>query len=175
MKELTSRYSTALFSLKRDEGTLKESQIEIKELIKVLKENPDFLMLLDSSYKEFSEKETIIDQIFKSLDEEIRNFIKVVVRNHRGKYLLEIFEGFNSLVNEHFGVIEGLVYSTEPLSEAQLDKLNKKISEVELTPTELKNIIDPQLIGGVKVVINDHIYDGSIKHHIENMKLSLLK
>ena len=175
MKELTSRYSTALFSLKRDEETLKESHFEIKELIKVLKENPDFLMLLDSSYKEFSEKEAIIDQVFKSLDEEIRNFIKVVVRNHRAKYLLEIFEGFNSLVNEHFGVIEGLVYSTEPLSETQLDKLNKKISEVESIPTELKNIIDPQLIGGVKVVINDHIYDGSIKHHIENMKLSLLK
>ena len=42
-------------------------------------------------------------------------------------------------------------------------------------PTELINIIDPSLIGGVKVVINDHIYDGSIKHHIDNMKLSLLK
>ena len=175
MKEIASRYSTALFSLKREESKLKESQLEIKELIKVLKENPDFLMLLDSSYKEFKEKEEMIDKVFKSLDEEIRNFIKIVVKNHRSIYLIEIFEGFNSLVNEHFGVIEGLVYSTEPLKEVELDKLNKKISEVESRPTELKNIIDPSLIGGVKVVINDHIYDGSIKHHIENMKLSLLK
>ena len=175
MKEITSRYSNALFSLKKDENQLIDSQVEIKELIKVLRENPDFLTLLDSSYKEFEEKEEIINQVFKSVDEEIKSLIKIVVRNHRAMYLIEIFEEFNSLVNEYRGVLEGLVYSTVPLSESELDKLNQKISEVEARETELRNIIDPSLIGGVKVVINDHIYDGSIKHHIENMKLSLLK
>lgn len=175
MKELTSRYSAALFSLKRDENQLIESQQDIKEIIKVLRENPDFLTLLDSSYKEFNEKEEIIDKVFRTLDEETRNFIKIITRNHRAMYLIEIFEEFNSLVNEYRGVEEGLVYSTEPLSEDALNKLNSKISEVEQMPTELKNIIDPSLIGGVKIVINDHIYDGSLKHHIENMKLSLLK
>ena len=175
MKEITSRYSNALFSLKKDENQLIDSQVEIKELIKVLRENPDFLTLLDSSYKEFEEKEEIIDQVFKSVDEEIVSLIKIIVRNHRAMYLIEIFEEFNSLVNEYRGVLEGLVYSTVPLSESELDKLNQKISEVEARQTELRNIIDPSLIGGVKVVINDHIYDGSIKHHIENMKLSLLK
>ena len=175
MKEITSRYSVALFSLKKDENQLIDSQVEIKELIKVLRENPDFLTLLDSSYKEFEEKEQIIDQVFKSVDEEIVSLIKIIVRNHRAMYLIEIFEEFNSLVNEYRGVLEGLVYSTVPLSESELDKLNQKISEVEARETELRNIIDPSLIGGVKVVINDHIYDGSIKHHIENMKLSLLK
>lgn len=175
MKEITSRYSNALFSLKKDENQLIDSQVEIKELIKVLRENPDFLTLLDSSYKEFEEKEEIINQVFKSVDEEIVSLIKIIVRNHRAMYLIEIFEEFNSLVNEYRGVLEGLVYSTVPLSESELDKLNQKISEVEARETELRNIIDPSLIGGVKVVINDHIYDGSIKHHIENMKLSLLK
>ena len=175
MKEITSRYSNALFSLKKDENQLIDSQVEIKELIKVLRENPDFLTLLDSSYKEFEEKEQIINQVFKSVDEEIKSLIKIVVKNHRAMYLVEIFEEFNSLVNGYRGVLEGLVYSTVPLSESELDKLNQKISEVEARETELRNIIDPSLIGGVKVVINDHIYDGSIKHHIENMKLSLLK
>ena len=52
-------------------------------------------------------------------------------------------------------------------SEDALKKLNSKISEVEKMPTELINIIDPSLIGGVKVVINDHIYDGSIKNQLE--------
>ena len=175
MKEITLRYATALFSLKKDENQLIDSQKEIKELIKILRENPDFLMLLDSSYKEFEEKEEIIDKVFKDLDEDTKSLIKIVTRNHRALYLIDIFEGFNSLVNEYRGVLEGLVYSTEPLSESALNKLNQKISEVEKRQTELRNIIDPTLIGGVKVVINDHIYDGSIKHHIENMKLSLSK
>ena len=175
MKEITSRYAEALYSLKKDENSLESSQKEIKELIKVLKENPDFLVLLTSSYKEFEEKEQIIDQVFVGVDEEIKTLMKIVVKNHRGQYLVEIFENYNSLVNEYRGVLEGLVYSTEPLSESQLAKLNSAIGEMETRPVELKNIIDPSLIGGVKVVINDHIYDGSIKRHIDDMKIALLK
>ncbi len=175
MKEITSRYAEALFSLKRESSSLEESQLEVKELIKVLKENPDFSVLLSSSYKDFEQKEEIIDQVFKGVDEEIKTLMKIVVKNHRGQYLTEIFLEFNSLVNEYRGVKEGLVYSTESLSESQLAKLNSVISKKESRPVELKNIIDPTLIGGVKVVINDHIYDGSIKHHIEDMKLALLK
>lgn len=175
MKEITSRYAEALYSLKKDENSLESSQKEIKELIKVLKENPDFLVVLNSSYKEFKEKEQIIDKVFIGVDEEIKTLIKIVVKNHRGQYLTEIFENYNSLVNEYRGVIEGLVYSTEPLSESQLAKLNSAIGKIETRPVELKNIIDPSLIGGVKVVINDHIYDGSIKRHINDMKIALLK
>ncbi len=175
MKEITSRYAEALYSLKRDSNKLLESQSEVKELRKVFEENPDFIVLLDSSYKSLEEKLQIIDKTLVGVDEEIKNLIKIVVQNHRAKYILEIFEGFNSLVNEYRGVTEGLVYSTERLTESQLDKLNKTISEVENHPIELKNIIDPTLIGGVKIVINNHIYDGSVKHHIEELKLSLLK
>lgn len=175
MKEITSRYAEALYSLKKDENSLESSQKEIKELIKVLKENPDFLVVLNSSYKEFEEKEQIIDKVFIGVDEEIKTLIKIIVKNHRGQYLTEIFENYNSLVNEYRGVIEGLVYSTEPLSESQLVKLNSAIGKIETRPVELKNIIDPTLIGGVKVVINDHIYDGSIKRHINDMKIALLK
>lgn len=175
MKEITSRYAEALYSLKKEANQLESSQLEVKELIKVLKQNPDFLMLLSSSYKEFEEKEAIIDQVFVGVDEDIKTLMKIVVKNHRAQYLTDIFLNYNSLVNDYRGVFEGLVYSTEPLSESQLAKLNSAIGEIEARPVELKNIIDPTLIGGVKVVINDHIYDGSIKHHIEDMKLALLK
>lgn len=175
MKEIASRYAEALFSIKRDQNQLLDTQSEIKELIKVLKQNPDFVIVLNSSYKEFKEKEEIIDKVFKGVDEDIINLIKIVVKNHRAMYLFDVFERVNSLINDERGVLEGLVYSAEPLSEDQLLKLNQAISSVEKRPTDLKNLVDPSLIGGVKVVINDHIYDGSIKHHIENMKLTLLK
>ena len=175
MKEITSRYAEALYSLKRDEGKLLDAQSEVKELEKVFLENPDFIVLLDSSYKSIEEKTEIIDKTLVGVDEEIKNFLKIIVQNHRARYIVEIFDGFNSLVNEYRGVTEGLVYSTEKLSEDQLNKLNKTISSIEKRPIELRNIIDPTLIGGVKIVINDHIYDGSVKHHINEMKSALLK
>lgn len=175
MNEITTRYATALYSLKLDSNKLLESQKEVRELKKIFLENPDFIVILSSSYKSSEEKIKIIDKTLVGVDDEIKSWIKIITQNHRASHLIDIFDGFISLVNEYRGVKEGLVYSTERLSENQLTKLNQKISEVENIPVELKNIIDPSLIGGVKVVINDHIYDGSIKHHIEDMKISLLK
>ena len=78
-------------------------------------------------------------------------------------------------VNEYRGVDEGLVYSTIPLDEKTINKIEEKISKIESRKVELINKIDPALIGGVKVVINGHIYDGSIKNQIEMMKIDLLK
>ena len=175
MNELTSRYALALFSLKRDENTLLESQQEVKELRRIIKENDDFVSLLDSHYLTIDERLAIVEKVFASIDGEIKNFIKIIVENNRALYLPEILDDFNSLVNEYRGVKEGLVYSAMPLSEKEVDHISQSISKIERMPIELKNKVDPTLIGGIKVVINDHVYDGSIKHQLEDMRLSLLK
>ena len=175
MNELTSRYALALFSLKRDENKLLESQVEVKELRKLIKENEEFVSLLASHNLDLESRLSIVEKVFASIDEEIKNFIKIIVENNRAKYLLQIFDDFNSLVNEYRGVKEGLVYSAMPLGDKEVDHISKSISEVEKMPIELRNKVDPTLIGGIKVVINDHVHDGSIKHQIEDMKLTLLK
>ena len=175
MHELTSRYAQALYSLKRDSNQVIETQLEVKEIIEVIQNNPDFLMLLDTPNLSIEERLAIVDRVFESIDEDVKNLMKIAIENGRALYLLGIFEDFNSLANEYRGVKEGLVYSAMPLSKEELQKISSAISEIEKCPVELKVIVDPTLIGGVKVVINDHIYDGSIKHHVETMKITLLK
>jgi len=175
MNELASRYAQALYSLKLESNKLLETQEEVKELKKVISDNPDFIVVLSSYQKSFEQKEEIIDQVFVGVDPDIITLMKIIVKNHRASYLNDVFECFNGLVNDYRGVLEGLVYSSIPLKEEDISKLNQVISEVEKRPTDLKNIVDPSLIGGVKVVINDHIYDGSIKSRIEKLKSTLLK
>ena len=175
MNELTSRYAQALYSLKEESNTLLEAQEEVKELIKVIKDNPDFVVLLNSHFLEKEKRVEIVERVFASIDVDIKNFIIIIVENNRSLYLLEILSDFNSLVNGYRGVKEGIVFTALPLEDVELNKLEKKISEIEGCPVELKQIIDPSLIGGVKVAISDHVYDGSLKHHIMKLKKTLLK
>ena len=97
------------------------------------------------------------------------------MENNRTDCLIDVFDSFNSYCNQYRGVSEGLIYSTLKLDQTVIDQIEKKISKIEGSKVELKNVIDPSLIGGVKVVIKDRIYDGSIKHNIEMMKKDLLK
>ena len=175
MESVASRYGLALYSLAMDKNKILDWQKEVKELTSVLKENTDFIMVLGSSFISLKERLEMVDKSFVGVDEEIIALIKVVMENNRMHMILDIFESFNSYCNEYRGVCEGLVYSTLKLDQKVINQIEEKISKIEHHKVELKNVIDPTLIGGVRVVIHDRIYDGSIKHHLEMMKKDLLK
>lgn len=175
MDSLYNRYASALFSIAKEKGCIEEYRSEIKLLIDVLKDNVDLEHLFSSWFIELKEKEDIIDKVFNDFKEDIRNFIKVIVANRRGNELHKILEEYVKISNAELGIEEGIVYSTEKLTKAQIDKIEKKLSEVTKVKVELVNRIDERLIGGIKVVLNDSVYDGSLRNKIESLRKALLK
>ena len=175
MTEIASRYGSALFSIAVDRKQINELQLEAKELKKVLLENRDFIVLLGNSFLPVEERDQIVDKTLNAFDKDIVSLIKVLIKNNRANQIIDVLDAFNSYCNNARGVEEGLVYSVVPLDELTLNKLQKKISQLEKVEVELINKIDPSIIGGLKVVIRGHIYDGSVKNKLENMKIDLLK
>ena len=175
MENVASRYGLALYSLALEENKIDSWQNDVKTLKGIFLENPDFIMILGSSFISLEERIEILEKTLKGVDKNIVALIDVVMENNRTDLLIDVFDSFNSYCNQYRGVSEGLIYSTLKLDQTVIDQIEKKISKIEGSKVELKNVIDPSLIGGVKVVIKDRIYDGSIKHNIEMMKKDLLK
>lgn len=175
MNEIAARYGLALYSIADDRKEITSLQLEAKELKKVLLENPDFITLLNNSFLSHEERRGIVDKTLKAFDKDIVSLLKLLIDNNRIRYVVDVLDAFNSLCNNARNVEEGLVYSIIPLDEQTKKQLEKKISKLENVEVELINKIDPNLIGGLKVVINGHIYDGSIKNKLEQMKIDLLK
>lgn len=174
-ESLAKNYAEALYSLSLDNDNYLDLQNEMKALKLVIVENNEFVSLLCSSFLSLEEKEEIIDKVLNGFNEDIRSLIKVICKNRRAAIIPNVIEKFNSLVNHKRGILEGLVYTIYPLKEKELKDIENKISEIEKVPCELKNIIDATIIGGVKVAINGHVYDGSIANKIEQMRLTLNK
>ena len=173
MLEIAQNYASALLSIANDENKVVEYQQEVKELMKIIKDNPDFLMLLDSRFLTVSERKEKVSEILVNFSSDVVNFIKIIVEHNRISYLEDILQAFNTLCNESRDIVEGLIYTAFPLEEKTLLKIKQKISKVEHRDVDLIVRIDPTLIGGVKVVINSHVYDGSIKNKIEKMQVDL--
>lgn len=174
MNEVASRYSLALYSLAIEKEKVLLWQEEVKEIMRAFNENADFISVLGSEFLSISERQNILQKTLKGADEEIISLLKIVISNHRSNEIINILLAFNTLCNEYQGIIEGYLYSSIRLDESTIKKIEKKISDVEHQKVELHNLIDPTLIGGIKVVIHDRVYDGSIKHHLEMMKKDLL-
>ena len=172
--EVASRYGLALYSLALETNKVNQYQEEVKEIMRALKENADFIMVLSSSFLSTEERKEMVEKTLKGVSEPIVSWIEIIIDNHRANDLVNILESFNSYCNNYRGVIEGYLYSSVRLDESTIHSIEEKISLKENNKVELKNVIDPTLIGGVKVVIHDHIYDGSVKHRLEMMKKDLL-
>ena len=173
ISEISKRYADATYSL-FNENELLDMQKECKELIVLFKENKEVSRLLDNRFVKKEERISLADKIFTNIDSRFKNLIKVVINNNRISYMDEILDGINSLINQHFGVLEGLLYSPFELSKEQIKKVEEKISQLEGKKCSLTLIIDPNLIGGIKVSISSHVYDNSIENKIEQMKINLL-
>lgn len=175
MNEIASRYASGLYSIALEQNKVNVWQEEIKTIHKLFLENREFLDVLNSAFLPLNEKEEMLDKTLKGVDSNIINLVKLLVKNHRQRYILDTFQAYNSLANELRGVKEGLIYSTYRLDDKTLEKIKQKIKEIEKCDVDLINIFDPTLIGGMRVVIDGHIYDGSIKSYLEKLKQSLLK
>ena len=175
MNELANRYGEALFSLAGDKNQVLEYQKEMKEWEEIFKNNEEIYTLMNSHFLSQRERKEMLKKTLKGMNEDILHLLFVIIDNNRVNIIPDVFISFNSLCNEYKGVKEGIVYSSFPLSKEQISLIGKKVSTLEKKEVDLRNLIDKSLIGGVKVVIGDHIYDDSIKHHIEELKTNLTK
>ena len=174
MDSLYSRYANGLFSIALEENKVDLYRKRIKMIKDVFEENDDFLHLLSSCFISNKEKDEIIDKVFKSEEEYIRNFIKIIFINKRGNCLIKILNEFIKTCNENLNIKDGVIYSVNKLSNEQIEKIQESLSTRLNCKVELTNSLDEKLLGGVKVSIEDKIFDGSIKNKLEKLKESLI-
>ena len=176
MDSLASRYALAMFEIALEENKVQEYQEKIKCVSDILKNNPDYMRVLSSYFLSASKKHLLVEEAFKSLESKhIISFLKVIIDNHRANEIQTIFKEFHTMCYEHLGIEEGIVYSVIELSDEQIKEIEEAISKRKKVKVELQNIIDERLIGGIKVVVHDHVYDSSLLYKINSLKKGIRK
>jgi F-type H+-transporting ATPase subunit delta len=102
------------------------------------------------------------------------NFLRTVLDNGRLAALPSMVEQFQSLVQAGQGVAEARIFSAFPLDEAQLADILGPLEKRFGRKLQAKVDIDPELIGGVRVVVGDEVLDTSVKARLERMKSVLM-
>lgn len=174
MESLVSKYASAIVSLAKEENKCAQYKDNINALYKMFLEQPEIAKYLESYFVSDEDKFAFVDELCKSFkNENVCNFVKLLTRKHLIFKFKDIVKEVNKLLNEELNIDEGYLYSTEELSTSQIKKIEEAISKKLTHKVELKNVIDPRLIGGVRVVVHDHVFDGSIKYKLETLENNL--
>ena len=117
----------------------------------------------------------VIDGIAKGKwPEAAKNFLRAVIDNGRISVLPEIASQFHVLKNAQSGSSDACVYSAFALEDAALADLAVTLEKRFGKKLNLKVELDPELIGGVRVVVGDEVLDTSVKARLEQMKAALI-
>jgi F-type H+-transporting ATPase subunit delta len=109
-----------------------------------------------------------------ALGKEAQNLLRTVIDNGRVGALPEIAAQYHALVNAKNHAADATIYSAFPMDAAQTDALM-----VTLAPRfggrklHASVVVQPELIGGVRVVVGDEVLDTSIRARLESMKAAL--
>lgn len=102
-----------------------------------------------------------------------QNFLRTVIANGRISALPEIAAQFRALKNAQLGSSDAIVHSAFDIDSVSLAELSGVLEQRFGRKLNLKVELQPELIGGVRVVVGDEVLDTSIKARLEQMKMAL--
>lgn len=176
MKDSLYSYAVALFDIAKEENNVVKYLEDASIVLKAIEENKEIIHILSSYFLLDEEKNSIIDNSFSMIENDnLIILLKIITKNHIISSVCGLLDDFISLCNESLNVKKGVVFSTKPLTEEEILTIQNAFNEKLSIKVNLSNKIDTSLIGGIRVIIDDHIYDSSLKNKIESLKSSLKK
>lgn len=115
----------------------------------------------------------IIGAVGKQLSGEARNFVQVLAQNRRLGLMPQILELFTQLRRDHEGTMEATVVSALPVEGAQLNALVAALEKKYGRKITARVELDPQLIGGLKIMVGDKVIDATVRGRLDAMAAAL--
>ncbi|MDD2354149.1 MAG: ATP synthase F1 subunit delta [Patescibacteria group bacterium] len=104
----------------------------------------------------------------------IADFVALVAKNNDGHRFTEIVEQLQADIKKEEGELEVEIISARKLSaESQNIITNFLKKQSQLSKINIKETIDPEILGGFIIRYGDKIIDGSIKQNLINFKRTL--
>lgn len=149
--------------------------IEIKEHLKnisyIYTSNEEFRKVLKSPIITIEEKLEIIKEIFPEISHsEFLEFIKTLLENDDIDQIEDIYEKYDNYCNELNKELNIKIVVADSIDNLQIEKITEKYKKI-YQANKINYTIekDESILGGVKVIINNTIYDTSLKSQLKGM------
>lgn len=158
-----NRYAEALFQIGNEKNSLDTLSEELNVAKEVFDGNEQLNTFLKHPGINNDKKKQFIDKVFQSFSADLINTFKILVERRRTEIISSMIDHFNQMVNDAKGIAVAKVYSVRSLSKVEIQALEvnfaKRLNKVAVT---FENVIDPTVIGGLKIIVGNRVYDGSI-------------
>ncbi len=172
---VAKRYADALFQLAQEKNVVAEVNNDLEELVKVIETTPELLSLLSSPKFSIERKKQIVAEVFAEANPMVVNTLELLIDKKRVNEVGNLAEEFKVLAAQAQGFADSTVFSTRELTESEKEEISSVFGKlVGKEKLSITNVIDPSLLGGVRVQIGNYIFDNTVANKLEGLKRTLV-
>ena len=168
-----NEYGRALFLLAKDEGVIEEVRRDVATANDVLRSNPDYARLLDTPAVSKGEKLGMAAEAFSSLHYSVKNLIMMLSERHSVYTLPDVMRTYSAMYNEEMGIEEVDAITAMPMTAEQMKEMKRRLDALTGKQTVIRNIVEPGILGGVKIRYAGQQIDGSLKTRLDSFSDSI--
>jgi len=176
LEQVAAVYAEALIGAAEKAGRTKAVLAELDWLVRdVLEAHPGFEGVLASALVSHEEKLGVLDRVFaRRVSTLLLNFLKVLSRRGRLECLRAVQRAAHRRCDELRGRVRVRIATAAPLADALAagieDRLRAKLGAEPI----LQRRVDPSLIGGLVVQVEDTVFDGSVANRLKRLRQQMI-
>jgi len=174
LNRVAKRYTKALFELAQERQMLDKVEKDMEEIRKLIDESDDFREFLANPLITESAKQEIVRELFADRIQPLTlQFLELLTEKRRIAILPAVVEQFREMLLEYQHILEGELISAVPLEKKQFESIKKHLENMLGQTVTLQSKIQPEIIGGFVVRIQDMVIDNSIRLQLNKLREKL--
>jgi F-type H+-transporting ATPase subunit delta len=169
-------YAEALYDAAQKQGQAAEILDELEALVEVLNRQPRLELFLSSAAVGRERKAEALRHAFQGRASDVlTRFLYVLNEHDRLNVLRAVVVAYRDLHDRKSGRIRVRVESAVPLPDDQQERLRQELRQALGREPVLQTRIDPGLLGGLVVRVEDLVYDASVRSRLDNLRKQLIE
>jgi F-type H+-transporting ATPase subunit delta len=170
MEEIAQVYARSLFEVAQEHEKLDVVRDQIGQFADALDGSRELQTFFFSPYFSTEEKKDGLDKALDGEDEVVRNFLAVLIENHRMPALFRIRRELDAMWREVNKLLPVQVTSAVELDEAVTRQIGEEIGRQTGRKVELTTNVDPDVLGGIVLRVGNSILDASIRTRLDRLR-----
>jgi F-type H+-transporting ATPase subunit delta len=172
---LGRRYATALLSLASEAGKVDKISADLNDFAVSWDASKDLRSVFENPSVSIDVRRKVLRDIAadSGMDPLLRDTLLLVSDRGRMNQLSGIVEAFKTLAEARSGRVRAEVVTATELPEAFFEQLQQTLERVTGKQVTVAKRVDPSILSGVVARIGDHVFDGSVKNRLDELKHEL--
>jgi F-type H+-transporting ATPase subunit delta len=177
---LSERYALALLGIvddlrAKEPGAADRIATDLDNLFQLWEGDTGFRSFVADPRLDGAEQKRAIFAVLEraGIGTEVRNLLGVMIVNRRLGMLPEVAASFGALLSTRRGQQIATVSTAHGLSDTQRAQIVARLTEAGYSGVQLKETVDPSLLGGLVVRIGSRLYDNSLKSKLQRLQYAM--